>query len=150
MEIPEGSADVSFIRLIPLFIVFLLISFLGSRYYFQGAAYQSYPNGFHAGDAYWDLLRIDYIQEVGNMNTQAKVLVAFLPEPYTTHDCPLMYYSASWFADIFGLQTHVAVHVLMLMAILMAISFVYILLSRVNWVAFLCHTHFGHFCACVA
>ncbi len=134
MPIQEKLNDVSVIRLAPLFIVLFLVSFIAGVYYFYGVAYQSYPRGFLAGDAYEDLLRIDYIQEVGNLNTQAKVLVALQPESFTTSDSPLMYYSASWFADIFGLQTHVAVHVLMLFALLMEISVVFMLLSRINWV----------------
>ena len=134
MKIHRSSDDVTITRLVPLFIVLFLISFISGNYYFQGDAYQSYPRGFYAGDAYFDLLRIDHIREVGNLNYQPKVLVAFRPEPFTTHDSPVMYYSASWFADVFGLESHVAVHVLMVFALLMEIAVVFVLLSRVNWV----------------
>ncbi len=116
----------------PLILIILLTAVINNRYFFSGTSNQGYPRSFLAQDTYWDLWRINQIEDTGSINIQAKVLTAFHPEKFVTADGPILHYAVFWFGELLGVENYVSVHVLLVFAYIAIISILYVLIHRVS------------------
>lgn len=119
-------------KFLPWVVIILIIALIGNRYYFSGTSNQEYPRTFLAQDTYWDLLKINDINDYGSRNLQARVLSAFHPAPFTSPDSPILHYAVNWIGNLFGIENYVAVHVLLIFAFMMEVSILYLLMSRIS------------------
>lgn len=128
-KIKEYTLKYSWITLvITLILIFLLLNPI----FFKSKVVHNAPQGYLAGDSYWHLAYITYLNEKGYYTEEPGFTTGYNPSSINTMEPPLFFYAAAAISWAMGIPAYDASVLLLFLAVACAVCALYLLASRLH------------------